>query len=47
MKEMKTLRLIVDPAHLETADAQQTLERAAQILRCGSPAVRTVLPSAE
>lgn len=32
---MKTLRLVVDPAHLETADAQETLERAAGILRAG------------
>ena len=32
---MKTLRLVVDPAHLETADAQETLERAAEILRAG------------
>jgi L-threonylcarbamoyladenylate synthase len=32
---VKTLRLVVDPAHLETADAQETLERAAGILRAG------------
>jgi L-threonylcarbamoyladenylate synthase len=32
---MKTLRLKVDPAQLETVEAQQTLERAAQILRSG------------
>jgi L-threonylcarbamoyladenylate synthase len=32
---MKTLRLAVDPAHLETAEAQQALERAAEILRAG------------
>jgi L-threonylcarbamoyladenylate synthase len=32
---VKTLRLVVDPAHLETADAQETLECAAQILRAG------------
>jgi L-threonylcarbamoyladenylate synthase len=32
---VKTLRLVVDPAHLDTADAQETLERAAQILRAG------------
>lgn len=32
---MKTLRLVVDPAHLETADAQKTLGRAAEILRAG------------
>lgn len=32
---MKTLRLVVDPAHLDTANAQETLERGAQILRAG------------
>jgi L-threonylcarbamoyladenylate synthase len=32
---VKTLRLVVDPAHLETAEAQETLERAAAILRGG------------
>ncbi len=32
---MKTLRLVVDPAHLDTVDARQSLERAAQILRAG------------
>jgi L-threonylcarbamoyladenylate synthase len=32
---VKTLRLVVDPARLDTADAQETLERAAQILRAG------------
>ena len=32
---MKTLRLVVDPAHLETAEAEDTLERAAAILRSG------------
>ena len=32
---MKTLRLVVDPAHLDPADAQQALGRAAQILRAG------------
>ena len=32
---MKTLRLVVDPAHLETAEAQEALERAAAILRAG------------
>ena len=32
---MKTLRLVVDPAHLDTAEAQETLERGAQILRAG------------
>jgi L-threonylcarbamoyladenylate synthase len=32
---VNTLRLVVDPAHLDTADARETLERAAQILRSG------------
>jgi L-threonylcarbamoyladenylate synthase len=32
---VKTLRLIVDPAHLETAEAQAALEQAAEILRNG------------
>jgi L-threonylcarbamoyladenylate synthase len=32
---VKTLRLVVDPAHLETAEAEEALERAAQILRAG------------
>jgi L-threonylcarbamoyladenylate synthase len=32
---VKTLRLVVDAAHLDTADAQETLERAAKILRAG------------
>jgi L-threonylcarbamoyladenylate synthase len=32
---VKTLRLVVDPEHLETAEAQETLERGAQILRAG------------
>jgi len=32
---VKTLRLVVDPMYLDTADAQETLERAAQILRGG------------
>ena len=32
---MKTLRLTVDPAHLETSEAAKALERAAQILRAG------------
>jgi L-threonylcarbamoyladenylate synthase len=32
---VKTLRLVVDPAHLDTAHAQEALERAAQILRTG------------
>jgi L-threonylcarbamoyladenylate synthase len=35
MEEMKTLRLTIDSAHLETAEAQETLERAAGILRAG------------
>jgi len=35
MKEMKTLRLVIDPAHLDTAGAQDTLEHAAEILRAG------------
>jgi L-threonylcarbamoyladenylate synthase len=35
MKEMKTLRLVIDPAHLDTAGAQDTLEHAAGILRTG------------
>jgi L-threonylcarbamoyladenylate synthase len=35
MKEMKTLRLVVDPTRLDAADAQKTLERAAEILRAG------------
>jgi L-threonylcarbamoyladenylate synthase len=32
---VKTLRFSVDPAHLDSADAQQALERAAEILRGG------------
>jgi L-threonylcarbamoyladenylate synthase len=32
---VKTLRLSVDPAHLETAGAQEALERGARILRAG------------
>jgi L-threonylcarbamoyladenylate synthase len=32
---VKTLRLTVDPAHLDSAEAGETLERAAQILRSG------------
>ncbi|MGB7546205.1 MAG: Sua5/YciO/YrdC/YwlC family protein, partial [Terracidiphilus sp.] len=32
---MKTLRLAVDPAHLDTAEAIEALERAAAILRAG------------
>jgi L-threonylcarbamoyladenylate synthase len=35
MKEMKTLRLTVDPAHLETSEAAMALEQAAGILRAG------------
>jgi L-threonylcarbamoyladenylate synthase len=35
MKEMKTLRLVVDLNHLDTAEAEETLERAAEILRAG------------
>jgi L-threonylcarbamoyladenylate synthase len=34
-KSVKTLRLVVDPAHLDTAEAQDLLERAAAILRAG------------
>ncbi len=33
--EVKTLRLIIDPAHLETAESQEALDRAADILRAG------------
>jgi L-threonylcarbamoyladenylate synthase len=32
---VKTLRLVVDPAHLDTAEAREMLERGAQILRAG------------
>jgi L-threonylcarbamoyladenylate synthase len=32
---VKTLRLVVDPAHLETAQAKKALARAAEILRAG------------
>ncbi|MGA2674496.1 MAG: L-threonylcarbamoyladenylate synthase [Terracidiphilus sp.] len=32
---MKTLRLMADPAHLETAEAKEAISRAAQILRAG------------
>jgi L-threonylcarbamoyladenylate synthase len=35
MKEMKTLRLVVDPARLESPEAEKALERAAEILRAG------------
>jgi len=34
-RNVKTLRFVVDPAHLDTADAQDTLEQAAKILRAG------------
>lgn len=34
-EKVKTLRLFVDPAQLETAAAQEALERAAEILRSG------------
>lgn len=34
-KSVKTLRLVVDPAHLDTAEAQDALERGAEILRAG------------
>jgi L-threonylcarbamoyladenylate synthase len=34
-KSVKTLRLVVDAAHLNTAEAQEALERGAQILRAG------------
>jgi L-threonylcarbamoyladenylate synthase len=34
-RKVKTLRLIVDAAHLETPDAEETLARAAEILRGG------------
>jgi L-threonylcarbamoyladenylate synthase len=34
-KSMKTLRLVVDPAHLETAEAGRALDQAAEILRGG------------
>jgi L-threonylcarbamoyladenylate synthase len=32
---VKTLRLVIDPNHLETRDAQEALDRAAEILRAG------------
>jgi len=32
---MKTLRLVIDPANLESSEAEKTLERAAGILRAG------------
>jgi L-threonylcarbamoyladenylate synthase len=34
-ESVKTLRLVVDPAHLDTAESRETLERAARILRGG------------
>ena len=34
-KDVKTLRLVVDPANLKTAEAQEALERGAEILRAG------------
>jgi len=34
-RRVKTLRLIVDPDHLETREAQEALERAAEIVRAG------------
>jgi L-threonylcarbamoyladenylate synthase len=34
-KSVKTLRLVVDPAHLDAAEAQDVLERGAEILRAG------------
>ncbi len=34
-RSVKTLRLAVDPAHLDTAEASQSIARAAQILRAG------------
>ena len=34
-RSMKTLRLTVDPAHLETAQAEEALSHAAAILRAG------------
>ncbi len=34
-RRVKTLRLVVDPAHLDTAGAAETLERSARILRAG------------
>jgi L-threonylcarbamoyladenylate synthase len=35
MKEMKTQRLVVDPADLSSSEAEKVLERGAQILRAG------------
>ena len=35
MKEMKTLRLVEDPANLESSEAERALEQAAQIMRAG------------
>ncbi len=34
-KRVKTLRLVVDPAHLDTAEAQRAMAQAAEILRAG------------
>jgi len=34
-RSVKTLRLVIDPNHLETRDAQQALDQAAEILRAG------------
>ena len=34
-RKVKTLRLAVDPAHLDTAEARQAIARAAKILRDG------------
>jgi L-threonylcarbamoyladenylate synthase len=34
-KNVKTLRLVVDPANLESSEAEKALERAAEILRAG------------
>ena len=34
-RNVKTQRLVVDPAHLDTAEARETMERAAAILRGG------------
>jgi hypothetical protein len=31
---VKTLRLVVDPARLDTAEAQETLEQAAAMFTC-------------
>ena len=34
-RSVKTLRLAIDPGHLETREAQEALDRAADILRDG------------